>query len=76
MVRLPLTRETQKSWLENKMVCTIPFKTFQKLQHIDLINAFFLFLQNFPFDTSMFSDFYILRLDKLQHWIFTPKIST
>ena len=30
---------------------------------------------NFPIDTNTFSDLPILRLKKLQHWIFTPKIS-
>ena len=41
-----------------------------------LIAAFFLFLLNFPIDTSTYSDFSNLRLDKLEHWIFTHKIST
>ena len=29
--RLPFTRKTRKFWLENEMVHTIPFETFQKL---------------------------------------------
>ena len=49
------------------MVHTIPFETFQKLEAIDLINAFFLFLLNFPIDTNTFSDLPILRLEKLLH---------
>ena len=53
---LPFTRITWKFWLENEMVYAIPFETFQKLQAIDLINAFFLFLLNFPIDTNTFSD--------------------
>ena len=31
---------------------------------------------NFLIDTSTFCDISVLRLDKLQHWIFSPKIST
>ena len=45
--RLPLTRKIRKFWLENEMVHTIPFETFQKLLAIDLINAFL-----FPFELS------------------------
>ena len=67
MGRLPFTRKTRKFWLENEMVHTIPFETFQKLSAIELINAFFLFLLNFPIDTNTFSDLPILHLEKLQH---------
>ena len=74
--RLPFTRKTRKFWLENEMVHTIPFETLQNLLVTDLNNAFFHFLLNFPTDTNTFSDLLILRLEKLQHWIFTPKIST
>ena len=35
-----------------------------------------LFFVNFLIDCSTFCDISVLRLDKLQHWIFTPKIST
>ena len=29
--RLPFTRKTRKFWLENEMIHTVPFDTFQKL---------------------------------------------
>ena len=74
--RLRFTRKTRKFWLESEIIHTVPFETFQKLQAIGLIAAFFLFLLNFPIDTSTSSDFSNLRLDKLEHWIFTHKIST
>ena len=74
--RLPFTRNAWNFWLENEMVHTIPFETFHKLKTTGLISAFFHFFVNFLIDTSTFCDISVLRLDKLQHWIFTPKIST
>ena len=38
-----LSRKTRTFWLENEMVHTIPFESFQKLYAIDLIKAFFSF---------------------------------
>ena len=58
------------------MFHTIPFETDQKLYATRLISAFFHFFVNFPIDTSTFCGISVLRLDKLQHCIFTPKIST
>ena len=65
--RVPFTRKTRKFWMENEMIHTVPFETFQKLYAIALIAAFFLFLLNFPIDTSTSSDFSSLRFDKLEH---------
>ena len=65
--RLPFTRNAWKFWLENEMVHTIPFETFQKLETTSLISAFFLFFVNFLIDSSTFCDISVLRLDKLQH---------
>ena len=47
----------------------IPFhlRHFRNYIAMDLINAFFLFLLNFPIDSNTFSDLPILHLEKLQH---------
>ena len=62
---LTIYKDTRKFWMENEMVHTIPFETFQKLSAIDLINAFFLFLLNFAIDANTFFDLPILRLENL-----------
>ena len=65
--RLPFTPNAWKFWLENEMVHTIPFETFQKLETSGLISAFFPFFVNYLIDCSTFCDISVLRLDKLQH---------
>jgi len=67
----------QKLWLENEMVHTIPFWNISEIIDYQLNQCIFLFFVNFPvIDTSTFCDFSILHLNKLQHWIFSPKIYT
>ena len=74
---LPFTWKMRKLWLENEMVHTIPFWNISEIIDYQLNQCVFLFFVNFPIiDTSTFCDFSILRLNKLQHWIFSPKIST
>ena len=59
--RLPFTQNTWKYWLENEILHTILFETFQKLETTGLISALFVFFVNFPIDTSTFCDISVLR---------------
>ena len=72
---LSLAWKTRKFQLENQMVRIIPFGVLLKLWASGQSDAFLLLLLGFTADVHTFCMLSIFCEDKLNHFVFMPKIS-